>query len=84
MIPQDAEAYLQLGRSCRLQGRLSEAETALRQALECDPQNGGVRFELGALYLGQNRFIEAAAEFERAIAIDPHMVGAYEIGRAHV
>ncbi len=81
---QEAEAYLQMGRSCRLQGRFPEAETALRQALEHDPRNGGVRFELGALYLDQNRFIEAAAEFESAIAIDPNMAGVHDqLGRLY-
>jgi len=84
MIPQDAEAYLQLGRACRLQGKLPEAETALRKALEHDPQNGGARFELGALYQNQNRINEAAVEFESAIAIDPHMKGAYgQLGRIY-
>ena len=84
MISQDAEAYLQEGRSCRLQGRLPEAETALRKALEHDPQNGGVRFELGVLYQEQNRLIEAAAELERAIVIDPHMAGAHgQLGRLY-
>ena len=84
MILRDAEEYLQQGRTCRLQGRFPEAETALRKALECEPQNGGVRFELGALYQDQNRFIEAAAEFERAIVIDPNMVGAHgQLGRMY-
>jgi len=84
MIPRDAEAYLQLGRSCRLQGRFPEAETALRQALEHDPQNGGVRFEMGALYQDQNRLIEAAAEFESALAIDPNMAGVHgQLGRLY-
>ena len=84
MNPRDAEAYLQEGRSWRLQGRLPEAETALRKALELDPKDGGARFELGALYQNQNRLIEAAAEFERAIVIDPQMVGAHgQLGRIY-
>ena len=80
----DGEAYFQMGKSSRGQGRLAEAEAALRQSLELDPQNGGARFELGVLYQDQNRLIEAATEFERAIAIDPRMVGAHgQLGRIY-
>ena len=61
-----------------------DAEAALRTALELDPQNGGARIELGALYEDQGRFAQAAAEFERAIAVDPDHGGAQcQLGRIY-
>ena len=70
MNPRDAGPYLELGKSCRNQGRWAEADAALHKALELDPDNGWIRLELGTLYLDQDRFSEAAAEFDKAIAID--------------
>ena len=61
MNPREAGAYLELGKSCRGQGRWSEAEAALRKALELDPENGWARLELGTLYLDQDRLPEAMA-----------------------
>ncbi len=82
MNPQDAGPYLEMGKSCRSQGRLAEAEVALRQALEHAPQNGWARLELGTLFLDQGRLSEATAEFEKAIAIDRSNSGAYgQLGR---
>ena len=84
MNQRNAEAYLELGKSCRGQGRWAEAEAALRQARELDPKDGRARFESGALYRDQGRFVEAAAEFEGAIALDQNLGWAHcELGRIY-
>ena len=70
MNPRDAGAYLDLGKICRSEGRWPEAEAALKQALELEPQNGWARLELGTLYLDQDKLAEAATESEKAVAID--------------
>ena len=59
MNPRDAGAYLDLGKICRSEGRWPEAEAALKQALELEPQNGWARLELGTLYLDQDKLAEA-------------------------
>ena len=85
MNPRDAEAYFQLGRTCRSQGRWPEAEAALVKALELDPLGHRARMELGALYQDQNRFPEAAAEFEKDLAIDPDNGGTHrQLGRIYL
>ena len=66
----DAGAYLELGKTCRGQGRWPEAEAALRKALEFDPENVCAHVELGVLYEDQVRFAQAEAELEKAIAVD--------------
>ncbi len=77
MNPRDAGAYFQLGKSCRGQGRWPEAETALKKALEIEPQNSCACAELGALYGDQGRFPEAEAQCRKAIASDPNQGMAY-------
>ncbi len=82
MNPREAGAYLELGKSCRGQGRWSEAEAALRKALEFAPGDVCARIELGSLYEYQDRFVEAAGEFEVAIAMEPNHAGAHcQLGR---
>ena len=82
MNPREAGAYFELGKSCRGQGRLPEAEAALKKALELDPENAWVRLELGTLYLDQDKLLEAAAEFEKVIAMDRSNSGAHcQLGR---
>ena len=84
MNPRNAGAYLDLGKICRSEGRLSEAEAALLKALEFDPQNGCAHIELGALYEDRSEFTQAAAEFERVIAIEPkHGVAHCQLGRIY-
>ena len=54
----------------------------MRKALELDPQNACVRIELGALYEDRGKFAQAAAEFEKAIAVEPNKSGAHcQLGR---
>ena len=84
MTPRDAEAYLELGKSCRGQGRLAEAEAALKKALELDPQNSCARIELGALYEDRSKFVEATAEFEAATVLEPNNSGVHcQLGRIY-
>jgi len=84
MNPREAGAYLELGKSCRNQGRWAEAEAALKRALELDPENGWAHLELGTLCLDRDRLSDAAAELEKAIAIDRSNSGAYgQLGRIY-
>ena len=78
-LPDDGSPFY-FKKVCRSKGRPGEA--ALRKALELDPQNACVRIELGALYEDRGKFAQAAAEFEKAIAVEPNKSGAHcQLGR---
>jgi Flp pilus assembly protein TadD len=62
-------------------GRVGEAESALRQALERDPKNVQAANMLGVLYREAGRFEEAKKAYEQALAIDPaHPDTHYNLG----
>jgi len=64
-----------LGTYYASQGRLAEAETELRIALQIDPMLVHVRRNLGALLSNAGRLEEALAEFEEAMRVDPAQAG---------
>jgi tetratricopeptide (TPR) repeat protein len=51
--------------------RYPDAEAALRRALEADPKNLGVLFQLGAVIERQKRLDDADAVFREALRIEP-------------
>ena len=71
MNPRDAGAYLDLGEVCRSEGRLPEAEAALKKALELEPQNGWVHCQLGRVYRKQGRSVEAEAALKKSLELEP-------------
>jgi tetratricopeptide (TPR) repeat protein len=56
-------------------GRYREAEKELRQLIASDASDGRVHHVLGRVLLETGRFDEAAASFERSIAIAPWQAG---------
>jgi tetratricopeptide (TPR) repeat protein len=56
--------------------RLDRAATNLRRAIELNPADPTVHANLGEALLRQGKFQDAAAEFERALDLDPHGVDA--------
>jgi Flp pilus assembly protein TadD len=73
--PRMGFAELGVGRALAAQGRLPEAERALREGLEDSPQVGTDaavgHYILGQLLKAQGRIAEAEAETAKALAIDP-------------
>ncbi len=55
--------------------RYGEAESAYRRALELNPSSVYPFSNLGRLYFGQNKPADAAANFQRALEIDPRRIG---------
>jgi tetratricopeptide (TPR) repeat protein/TolB-like protein len=53
------------------QGNLSAAQTALARASEIDPSEGDYPFNLGLLFLAQNGYTSAAAQFREAMHREP-------------
>jgi Tfp pilus assembly protein PilF len=71
LAPWFVPAWVNLADLLRLEGRDDEGETALRRALELDPQNASVRHALGLLLVRQKRTAEALFELGRAAELAP-------------
>ncbi|MGH9693513.1 MAG: tetratricopeptide repeat protein, partial [Bryobacteraceae bacterium] len=64
-------------------GNVDTAERALQAAMKSDPANGGLYNLRGIIEAQRNQIVAAAASFEKAIDLDPHLTGAYlNFGRA--
>ncbi|MFL6256812.1 MAG: tetratricopeptide repeat protein [Pyrinomonadaceae bacterium] len=63
----------------------ARAERHLTRAVEIEPDFASARLALGKLYVRQERWTEAAAEFERVTRLDPQSADArYQLGRVYV
>ena len=60
-----------------IMGRLDEAETENRIAMELDPKSGWIHDDKGWLLLTRRKPPEAAAEFQKAIALNPRFPAAH-------
>ena len=67
-----AAGYNNLSNAYYKQGRVSEAITTARKAIELQPDLGVADYNLGNLYAGQGQFDLAKRYFERAMAIYPN------------
>jgi tetratricopeptide (TPR) repeat protein len=68
---------LNLAKACMLEKNFSEAETQLRQALACEPQNDELMKYLGDALARQGRFDEAGEAFDRTLELNPRHVAAH-------
>jgi len=75
--PGDDKAYLELGKSYRNQGKLSEAEESFKKAIKLNPRDDGAYIELGWVYQDQGKFSEAEESFKKAIKLNPRNDGPY-------
>ena len=64
--------YNNLSNAYYKQGKIAEAISAARQALEADPDLGVAYYNLGNMYAAQGKFDIAKQYFERAMAIYPN------------
>ncbi|HEX8335370.1 MAG TPA: tetratricopeptide repeat protein [Pyrinomonadaceae bacterium] len=63
----------------------ARVERHLARAVEIEPDFASARLALGKLYVRQERWNEAAAEFERVTRLDPQSADArYQLGRVYV
>jgi tetratricopeptide (TPR) repeat protein len=69
--PDDAGYYFVLGRHLQSAGKIDDAITALKKAIELDPNSAEVRAELAGVYARQDRVKEALEAAEGAIERDP-------------
>ena len=79
--PKNDNVYFELGKFYHDQGEYSQAEVALKQAIEINPKNE-TYVELGWLYRHQGKFLQAENILKKAIELNPKNDGAYvELGR---
>lgn len=89
--PKSPAAQLGRGKIHDLSGQYEEALHVLQQAATLDGQDPAIRFQLGVAWLRLARQVEAEAEFQYTIALDPdhqpalgQLVGLYQRqGRDH-
>ena len=85
--PKFADAFTDLGRAYLEQGDLARAEQALKAALANSfyPTPQVAHFTLGTVYEQRGRLEEAAAQFRRAVDVDPDFANAYNsLGRVYL
>jgi tetratricopeptide (TPR) repeat protein len=69
--PDDAPYYFLLGRYLEGEGKVDEAVSALRKAIELDPKSAEPRAELAALFARQDKASEAVDAAQDALKVDP-------------
>jgi rhomboid protease GluP len=70
-------AHVALAKVYFRQGRVVEAESELKRALQLDPKNTEAHMNLGAAYLSQEQPKEAHAEFVKALTEEPNNADAH-------
>jgi tetratricopeptide (TPR) repeat protein len=82
LVPGSAETQQRLGMVLQFEGRLSEAETCFRAALQRDPDYVEALIGLGQVEAIGGDVAQALKHFETAIEIDPHLPKAhFSLGR---
>jgi len=71
--PKDPDTHTGLAEAYRRKGMLADTESELREALRLDPTHHEARLALGVTHLQQERWADAAAEFQK-LADDPTFV----------
>jgi len=71
MIPRDAESHFQVGANTMETGRIDEAISHYRQALQIEPDYAFAHCGLGIVLQSQGKFDEAIKHYRRALQIAP-------------
>lgn len=74
---ESARSGVQLGNRLRQQGKLTEAEASIEEALRLKPEFEDAHNALGVVLWGQGRMQEAEASYRRALEIAPDHVSAH-------
>lgn len=77
LAPRDASVKLNLGLTLRALSRDDDAESALREALEIDPDLQAAHFALGNLHMQKGEFAAAVDSFGAVLRSDPDHLGAH-------
>ncbi len=79
IAPNNPEVYFSRGNFNRRHGNMEAAQADYKRTLEYDPQHVKAHNNLGALYLDLSpmRPVEAVAELEKAVELDPNFASAW-------
>ncbi|HMK84762.1 MAG TPA: tetratricopeptide repeat protein [Steroidobacteraceae bacterium] len=72
LLPGDAEAHSNLGKTLNELERYEEAELSLKRALQIDPAFSAAYLNLADMYQAQGRYAEAEATLRSGIALRTH------------
>src|SRR5262249_20574307 len=76
-LPNQADAYSAIAAIQRRQGKWVESNANFEKSASLDPKNASILFNFGVNYMAQRDFETADKFFDRAIAAEPHSVGAH-------
>jgi Tfp pilus assembly protein PilF len=80
----EARAAYEAGVKSIAEGRISLGLSSLRQAVEIEPRNALYHNAVGAVLLNIGRHVDAQAEFQKAVELDPTYADAYHnLGSAY-
>jgi Tfp pilus assembly protein PilF len=80
----EARAAYEAGVKSIAEGRISLGLSSLRQAAEIEPRNALYHNAVGAVLLNIGRHVDAQAEFQKAVELDPTYADAYHnLGSAY-
>jgi len=77
LLPDDAEAHINLGNALKSQGRLEDAVVSYSRALEIKPDFAEAHYNLGDVLRDLGRLDDAVASYRQALEIKPDFVEAY-------
>ena len=77
LLPDDAEAFYNLGNGLKSLEQFKDAESCYRQAITLNPQDAASYNNLGIVLQELARFQEAADSYQQAITLKPDSVEAY-------
>lgn len=80
----DSELYFSKGLLAFDEGKFEEAAIEFEKALQIEPENPNILFQLGKTYNRLKEFDESAEPLQKALKIDPQLKGInYELGVAY-
>jgi predicted CXXCH cytochrome family protein len=78
-----AATQTMLGMVMHAEGKLPEAESAFRKAIECEPRNAELHYSLALFYGEQKRPLDALHSLQKTVELDPQFGRAwYNLGLA--
>jgi len=85
LAPDSAETHELLGKYYEAQGRLQEALTEYRLALERNPEGRGLHFFTGNVYWKLRKFDDALRELQSELVLNPsHTLANHRVGNIYV
>ncbi|MCI0417150.1 tetratricopeptide repeat protein [bacterium] len=79
LLPQNYNAFYNLGVCYSNSGKYVEAESAYRKAVEINPKEPVAHYQLAMALLGQSKSAEAKSEFQKYLELNPNAADRKEV-----